>query len=170
MGFAALYIFRMILNLVHVYAFFDASTTNAYTCTEKHSICELLRRIPSLCLAPSIEVAFGASFPVHCMYTRITAMWNAAKSFLFCHLRNLGSSCRQLGKISRFCLFKWMKHGLAVLGMAGQRKVLQLRFHEHEWARQNLPGPLHRGGLTWTAVLLMNFRSSGTEDRMRIKQ
>ena len=74
--FAALYIFRMILNLVHVYAFFDASTTIAYICTEKHSICELLRRIPSLCLAPSIEVAFA----VHCMHTRITAMWNATES------------------------------------------------------------------------------------------
>merc|ERR1711959_323439 len=165
MGFAALYIFRMILNLVDVYAFFDASTTKAYTCTEKHSSCELLRRIPSLCLAPSIEVAFA----VHCMHTRITAMWNAAKSFMFCHLRNLGSSCRQLGKNSRFCLFKLMRHGLAMLGMAGQRKVLQLRFHEHEWARQNLSGPMHRGGLAWTAVLLMNFRSSGTKDRNGIK-
>ena len=36
------------------------------TCTEKHSICELLRRIPSLCLALSIELAFAA----HCMHAR----------------------------------------------------------------------------------------------------
>ena len=34
------------------------------TCTEKHSICELLRRIPSLSLAPSVELAFAA----HCMH------------------------------------------------------------------------------------------------------
>jgi len=55
----------MILNSVHVYTFFDASATVSYICTEKHSICELLRRIPSLYLAPSIELAFAA----HRMHT-----------------------------------------------------------------------------------------------------
>merc|ERR1712072_958863 len=47
-------------------------------CIEKHSICELLRRVPSLCLALSIELAFAA----HCMHTRITAMSNATKCFV----------------------------------------------------------------------------------------
>merc|ERR1712093_933478 len=56
----------MILNLVHVYTVFDAGTATTYTCIEKLSICELLRRIPSLCPAPSVELAFAA----HCMHTR----------------------------------------------------------------------------------------------------
>merc|ERR1712072_780450 len=81
-------------------------------CIEKHSICELLRRVPSLCLALSIELAFAA----HCMHThaRITAMSNATKCFL-CLQSNLVCSCRQFGKFRASSPLRWMKHGLAVL-------------------------------------------------------
>ena len=53
-------------NLVHVYIVFYAGTATSYTCTEEHSICGQLRRFPSPCLAPSIELAFAAN----CMLTR----------------------------------------------------------------------------------------------------
>ena len=65
----------MIYNLVHVYTYFVVGTILQCTCTEKHSICKCLRRIPSLCLAPSVELAFAA----RCMHARITVMTYAAK-------------------------------------------------------------------------------------------
>ena len=68
-------IFCMIYNLVHVYTYFVVGTILQCTCTEKHSICKCLRRIPSLCLAPSVELAFAA----RCMHARITVMTYAAK-------------------------------------------------------------------------------------------
>ena len=52
-------------NLVHVYIVFYAGTATSYTCTE-HSICRQLRRLPSPCLASSIELAFAA----RCMHSR----------------------------------------------------------------------------------------------------
>jgi len=59
-------IFCMIFNLVHVYTYFVVGAILQCTCTEKHSICKCLRRIPSLGLALSIELAFAA----HCMHAR----------------------------------------------------------------------------------------------------
>merc|ERR1712072_277955 len=80
-------------------------------CIEKHSICELLRRVPSLCLALSIELAFAA----HCMHTHALPPCRTRPSALFCLQSNLVCSCRQLGKFRASSPLRWMKHGLAVL-------------------------------------------------------
>merc|ERR1711869_101233 len=94
-------IFCMIFNLVHVYTYFVVGTILQCTCTEKHSICKCLRRIPSLCLVPSVELAFAA----RCMHARITAMTNATKCVVL-PSEHLGRSCRQLG--SRFFPLRWI--------------------------------------------------------------
>ena len=58
--------YRMELGAcVLYYIVFYAGTATSYTCTE-HSICRQLRRLPSLCLASSIELAFAA----RCMHSR----------------------------------------------------------------------------------------------------